>query len=144
MDKAQIRAEITAAEEALATCRSDLKKEEQFYNDVVEFSSKCTERETSFSLSMKRRRNRVAGISGLVKMVRSAKIYSERMSDLLNGVEYQAVTTAISNLKNSVAEEKRRSAGKIQELEDEIRRLQARIRSLQYQYDTYQEEEEDG
>ncbi len=144
MDKAQIQAEIAAAEADIVSRQSELKKEEQLYNDILEFSRLSAERENSLNLSVTRRRNRVAGLDGLLSMVKSARLYSEHMNDMLTGVEYQSVMEAVSSLNSSVAAEKQKAADRIQQLEDEIRRLQSRVQTLQYQYDTCQEGEADG
>lgn len=124
----------------LRNARSRLATLNEQYDTLVDLSSRCQTRTTSFSNSIAQRNSRLLRLEGFLGQVKSAKRFKEKMFDLLNGREYSSATGSINSLVSSISAKKQTVIQNINDTEDEIARLQADVDRLQYEYDTYPEE----
>ena len=124
----------------LEALKMELQSLEEQYEVLVDFSGRCQSRVDSFSESMERRRGRLSRLDGIVGKAKSAMRYKEKMSDLLQGKEYNNATGAIDSLMTSVSNKKNSIMLDMRDTENAIARLQTEIARLQYEYDTYPEE----
>ena len=142
MGKSDILSSLVYNKTKLAECRNTLKRLEEQYNVLDEFSGKCSSCINSFDLSMQKRKKKILGVDGFLGMVKSAVKYRQKMNDLLYGAEYNDTVASIDQLQNSIASERSKVRSNIRHVEEEIARLEAKIAKLQYEYDTYPEEVE--
>lgn len=140
MGKEDILHSLNYKKNLLRNARSHLSTLNEQYDTLVDLSSRCQSRTTSFTDSIAQRNSRLLRLDGFLEKVKSAKRFKERMFDLLNGNEYSSATGSIDSLVSSISAKKQTVMHAIIDTEDEIARLQADIDGLQYEYDTYPEE----
>lgn len=143
MSKSDVLAALNHKKNQLADRRKELRNLEEKYTALEEFSSQCTSRIGAFDDSMARRKRKLLSFDSILGSVRSAAKYRQRMSDMLNGADYSTTVSYIDQLQNSIATEKRNTCNSIQNVEGQISSLEARVSSLQYEYNNYPEEDEE-
>lgn len=140
MEKTEILSELNSARSQLETYRAKLRTLEEKLAAVDAFSAQCASRIRSFEESMGRRKSRLLSFESLLSRVKAAAKYKDKMSNMLNGSEYNATVASIDHLQTSISSERRKVIEDIRYVEDQIAYYESRVESLQYQYDTYPEE----
>lgn len=145
MSKEDILRNLNSKKLQLEALKMELTSLEEQYEVLVDFSGRCQSRVNSFSDSMARRRGRLSRLDSIVGRAKSAMRYKEKMSDMLQGKEYNNATAAIDNLMSSVSAKKSNVMRDMSETEKAIARLKSEIATLQFEYNNYPEEVcEDG
>lgn len=111
------------------------------YETICEFSRQCTSHINSFRNSMDNRKRRLKNIEGLIKTVKAATNYKKKMGDALTGNAYMEVSDNIDSLEKTLAKEKGKIVSDMQYVDGQINYYQSQVKNLQYQYDTYVEED---
>ena len=141
MSKEDIRRQIRDVQDQISNKKRELRELEEKAETLERMLQKCTQRANSFETSMSRRRNRLAGVTSLVNVVKAAAGYQRAMNDLLTGNENQRAANAVNEIIDKTSNQKRRVNQEILEAEDRLERLNERLDRLWYQYNTYPEEE---
>lgn len=144
MGKTELLYELNYAKCQLDSFRTKLNTLKDKLSTVEMFSAQCASRIGSFEESMERRKTRLLRVDSLLASVKAAMKYREKMNDMLNGFEYTNTIAAIDQLQYSISLERRKIIENIQYVEDQISYYKSRVATLQYEYDNYSEEVEDG
>ena len=135
---------ISWKKQELNQAREELDRLREKDQTLADFSAECSKRIAAFDASMARRRGKLSQLSSLLARVRSASKYSERMNALLTGKDNQDAVASINGLQGSISEQKRAVSQNLLDTEERIRRLENEIEALQYEYNTYPEESDNG
>lgn len=144
MLKPELLDEINKIQDQIRIKNSELSEERKNLEALEEFSVQSNSRILSFENSMSRRKNKLNGLDSMLNTVKIAAGYKRKMSDMLNGKEYQRTVNQIDNLMNALTVQKTKTQNSIIRLEDEISDLQAKLQQLQYDYNNFQEEKANG
>lgn len=144
MLKPELLDEINKIQDQIRIKNSELSEERKNLEALEEFSVQSNSRILSFENSMSRRKNKLNGLDSMLNTVKIAAGYKRKMSDMLNGKEYQRTVNQIDNLMNALTVQKAKTQNSIIRLEDEISDLQAKLQQLQYDYNNFQEEKANG
>lgn len=140
MTKTEIINQIQILEEQLRSDRTKRREMEEILAALQEFKKRSDLRICAFEDSVTRRKQKLSGIDTLTATVKSARGYREAMNVMLDGTEYQSVTSQIEKLERSVVLEIQKTRSHISELDRNIQRLEERIRQLNYELNHLPEE----
>lgn len=135
MEKSEILSAINYNHEQIILHQNELTNLKEQYSVLMEFSKECMLHINSFENSMATRRGKLSNFDAFSHKVKSAKAYSQKMSDVLNGKEYLEIVTSIDMLQNSISATKQRISNDIQYVENLISSLEFKIGELQNEYE---------
>lgn len=145
MTRDELYRQIQSVKTQISTAERDLKTAENNLSTLLEFASKSNAKAEAFLESVQRRKTRLSGIDGLLSRMKAAMTYRQKMNDMLTGTAYTKAKNSIDTLLDNVSRKKSELNQRIRDLDDHIAWLRSRLYQLQYEYDTYPEEEtEDG
>ena len=144
LTKNELYWQIYSVNQQIRQAEQDLRGLEDKLEVLVEFKGKCNAKAETFLSSVQRRKNKLAGINGIIGSMKSAKKYWETMNGALPGSDYTKTKGSIDTIITSVDSEKKKVEQKITDKEFDIGELKGTLQYLQYLYDTYPEEEQNG
>ena len=144
LTKNELYWQIYSVNQQIRQAEQDLRGLEDKREVLVEFKGKCNAKAETFLSSVQRRKNKLAGINGIIGSMKSAKKYWETMNGALTGSDYTKTKGSIDTIITSVDSEKKKVEQKITDKEYDIGELKGTLQYLQYLYDTYPEEEQNG
>lgn len=144
LTKNELYWQIYSVRQQINQAEQDLRGLEDKLEVLVEFKGKCNAKAETFLASVQRRKTKLAGINGIIGNMKSAKKYWETMNGALTGSDYTKTKGSIDSIIASVNSEKKKVEQKISDKEYTIGELKGTLQYLQYLYDTYPEEEQNG
>lgn len=145
MTRDELYRQIQSVRSQIRTAESDLRTAENKLETLLEFAAKANAKAEAFMESVQRRKRKLSGIDGLLSRMKAAMTYRQKMNDMLTGSDYTRTKNSVDSLLDQVSRQKSQLNQRIRDLDEHLDWLRRRLSQLQYEYDTYPEEEaEDG
>ncbi len=110
------------------------------YNTLRDFSSQCKSHIKSFGNSISNRKKRLSKVDELLRTVKTASKYKNKMNSMLKGSDYSSATKNISQLESTISIQMKKIVSDIEYVDRKITYIKNRIERMQYELYTYDEE----
>ncbi|MDR2108397.1 MAG: hypothetical protein LBP28_02915 [Coriobacteriales bacterium] len=141
MSKEQLLCDINKKRACISEANSELARLERRYEELCDLQTKVQRLQEGFCQSVIRQRSRLPVAVGLATTMRTARMYHGKMTEALSGREFSNANSHIAAALAETKRNKQRVASEIEQARQKIGSLSSQLRSLQYAYNTYPEED---
>jgi hypothetical protein len=141
MGRQQLLRDINRKSAGIQAASDELARLELRYRELCDLQAKVRGLQDAFGYAVVRQRNRLAPVIGLAHIMRTARMYHGKMSEVLSGGDLARANAHIGDAIEDTRREKQRVASEIERVRQRMGLLRAQLYSLRYAYRTYSGED---